>query len=72
MTTASNEATGRLAGKVAWVTGAASGIGLACAQRFAAEGAVVVGFDLEECPAGDWKPVVDAAPAASFGGSSKP
>jgi NAD(P)-dependent dehydrogenase (short-subunit alcohol dehydrogenase family) len=32
---------------VALVTGAASGIGLACAQRFAAEGAKVVGADLQ-------------------------
>ncbi len=36
----------RLAGKVALVTGAASGIGLACAQRYAREGAVVIGTDL--------------------------
>jgi NAD(P)-dependent dehydrogenase (short-subunit alcohol dehydrogenase family) len=37
---------GRLDGKVAVVTGAASGIGLACVARFAAEGAQVVGFDI--------------------------
>jgi len=55
---------GRLEGKVAWITGAASGIGLACAQRFAAEGAVVAGFDLEECP--DWKSVADRAPGSTF------
>ena len=36
----------RLAGRVALITGAASGIGLACAQRFKREGAIVVGSDL--------------------------
>ena len=39
-----------LAGKVAVVTGAASGIGLALAQRFAAEGMKVVLADVEEAP----------------------
>jgi NAD(P)-dependent dehydrogenase (short-subunit alcohol dehydrogenase family) len=39
---------GRLDGKVAVVTGAASGIGLACVSRFASEGARVVGLDLTE------------------------
>jgi NAD(P)-dependent dehydrogenase (short-subunit alcohol dehydrogenase family) len=37
----------RLAGKVCIITGAASGIGLASAQLFAAEGATVVPADLE-------------------------
>ena len=37
---------GRLDGMVALVTGAASGIGEACARRFRAEGAVVVGLDV--------------------------
>ncbi len=36
----------RLEGRIALVTGAASGIGLACAQRYQAEGATVVGTDL--------------------------
>ncbi|MGK2957967.1 MAG: SDR family NAD(P)-dependent oxidoreductase, partial [Acidimicrobiales bacterium] len=40
----------RLNNKVAFITGASSGIGAACAQRFANEGAVVVGFDLGEAP----------------------
>ena len=41
-----NTMSDRFAGKVAVVTGAASGIGLAIAQRLLAEGAKVVGCDL--------------------------
>ena len=36
----------RLEGKVALVTGAASGIGLACVERYKREGATVIGCDL--------------------------
>lgn len=38
----------RIAGKVVIITGAASGIGLACARRFAAHGAKVVLADINE------------------------
>lgn len=38
----------RLKGKLAVVTGAANGIGQACAELFRAEGAEVIGIDLEE------------------------
>ena len=49
---------GRLCGKVAIVTGAASGIGKASVQLFRSEGATVVGVDVAEgadvrCDAGD-------------------
>ena len=40
--------TGRLNGKIAFVTGGASGLGAACAARFVAEGANVVIADIAE------------------------
>jgi NAD(P)-dependent dehydrogenase (short-subunit alcohol dehydrogenase family) len=54
----------RLAGKVAFITGAGSGIGFATALRFAQEGANVIGLDLAKCA--DWKRVADAAPASDY------
>lgn len=44
---------GRLVGKVAVVTGAASGMGRAVAERLTAEGAAVVGFDRAGPDAGE-------------------
>jgi NAD(P)-dependent dehydrogenase (short-subunit alcohol dehydrogenase family) len=50
--------------KIAIVTGAASGIGLACARRFAADGAIVVGIDLQGCT--EWNSVTALAPRSRF------
>jgi NAD(P)-dependent dehydrogenase (short-subunit alcohol dehydrogenase family) len=56
----------RLAGKVAFITGAASGIGAACALRFAQEGAALAGFDLKEGFEGDWPEAAKQAPDSCF------
>ena len=55
---------GRLEDKVALITGAGSGIGLAIAKRYAAEGTRVAGFDLQESET--WSEVEKAAPGALF------
>lgn len=60
-------AMGRLNDRIAVITGAASGIGFACAERFAREGATIAGVDLAAQP-GNWAAVVAAAPKSSFTG----
>ena len=57
---------GRLGGRAALITGAASGIGAACALRFAQEGARVAGFDLKEAFDGDWAEAARIAPDSYF------
>ncbi len=57
---------GRLQGKVAVITGAASGIGAATAARFAAEGASIAGLDIAK-PADDaWAEISQNAPGVMF------
>jgi NAD(P)-dependent dehydrogenase (short-subunit alcohol dehydrogenase family) len=56
----------RLAGKVAVITGAASGIGAATARRFAAEGAAIAGWDLAKPADAAWGEIRSLAPATSF------
>lgn len=55
---------GRLHGKVAVITGAAGGIGAACAEIFAREGAHVVGVDLREHTVGELTIQADLTSAA--------
>ncbi|MAT93146.1 MAG: oxidoreductase [Halioglobus sp.] len=54
----------RLENRVAIITGAASGIGLACAQRFAREGAVVVGTDRNGSD--QWQSVTQMSPRSQL------
>jgi NAD(P)-dependent dehydrogenase (short-subunit alcohol dehydrogenase family) len=55
-----------LEGRVAVVTGAASGIGAACAARFAQEGATLAGIDVQKSVGDAWDRVSAAAPESSF------
>jgi len=57
---------GRLDGKVAVVTGAASGIGAASALRFAEEGALLAGFDQRAAEGGDWDAAATRAEGSLF------
>jgi 2-keto-3-deoxy-L-fuconate dehydrogenase len=55
----------RLSGKTAVITGAASGIGKACAERFRREGARVFGLDVAGEPPCDISAIADVQRAAS-------
>ena len=57
---------GRLLERVALITGAASGIGAACAIRFAEEGARIACLDVTETPGPLQEQLSAAAPGASF------
>ena len=54
----------KLENRIAIVTGATSGIGLACATRFASEGAIVIGIDRNEGT--QWSSISDLSPASDF------
>jgi len=56
----------RLEGKTALITGAASGIGLACARRFTDEGATVAGLDINQPAAEEWAALGEQSKDAFF------
>jgi meso-butanediol dehydrogenase/(S,S)-butanediol dehydrogenase/diacetyl reductase len=56
----------RLKGRVAVITGAASGIGAACARRFADEGALIAGLDVQKPVDDGWDRVASASPESTF------
>jgi NAD(P)-dependent dehydrogenase (short-subunit alcohol dehydrogenase family) len=56
----------RLENQVALITGAASGIGAACALRFASEGARIAALDIAEPPSALWAEIDKAAPEAAY------
>ena len=60
--------TGRLAGRVACITGAGSGLGRAMALRFAEEGATVAAQDLRREAADETVKLLDGDGHRSFGG----
>jgi NAD(P)-dependent dehydrogenase (short-subunit alcohol dehydrogenase family) len=57
---------GRLDGKTVLISGAASGIGAACALRCAREGAQVAGLDVAQAAGDGWSAVEKSAPGALF------
>lgn len=54
----------RLSNHISYITGAASGLGLATAIRFAREGAIVIGADIQRTPG--WDEVEQLSPESSL------